>query len=793
MDKSKIPFLKRKFLLTLMVFIFLLGCHKNDLEQAREYSRQSEEYYRQSAGKYKKLISIGGNQDVLYFELGQLYYDHGEFQQAVVELKKVKNIKAQKLLAFSYYKLGNYTDALEVFNQQELKEDEFLYYKAMTCEKLNLFDQALDIYSKIKDGDYSVLVFQRVNIIEKQVKAVNIKDTDREIAEKLANAPLEEQYPQAGALILYCDEKVKITTDNTEVSSLHYLVKILNERGKEEFSEVQISYDSTFEKIELEYARTIKPDGTVVEVGSRHMRDVSKYLNFPLYSNVRVFIISFPEMTEGASIEYKLKIYRNQLINKKDFVMNYPVQSQEPIIAANFAMEVPKDTKVSIKLLNEQYNNFGAELKPKIEDSDKSLIYKWDFKNIPQIMPEANMPDQVEINPTIMLSSFESWQEVYDWWWALASDKITADEAIINKVNELIKDKLSSEEKIKALSNFVIQKIRYVAVEYGQAGYEPHKAEDIFRNKYGDCKDQAILLVAMLRHAGFTAFPVLIPTKECYNLNEDFPSMFFNHAIAAVALGEKIVFVDATAETCAFGDLPPGDQNRKVLLLKDTGYEILDTPLFPAEHNLIKHLLSIRINDDETLSANKIVFPYGVYDLSQRYWLLFTMPQLIRDQLEKKIQEISIGAILEDYKIENLDNLNKPVVLSYSFKGPEYFTTAGKLRIFPQLTGLDSALVSKDKRSYPIEFDFLDIKDTALEVDLPSNYAIKYVPKSFTQDSPWMKYSVEYKTKDKKIFFNQRVELKKNIVTKNEYQEFKSFFEALSKKVKQKIVLEKLN
>jgi tetratricopeptide (TPR) repeat protein len=798
-QKQKEQVKSKKFFCFLLVFFhfcfflfpLLSGCsQKNDLKQAQDYIKQSDNYYQAAVNIYKGLVKKGIDSDRLHLELGKLYYGHGEFRQAVEEFKESKELNAKKFLAISYYHLGNFTDALEIFNKYKIKEEEYLFYHGLTCERLNLFDQALDIYGRISSPGFIVKAKARINIIERQENPASIKDIDQGVYKILAGAPKAEQYPQAGALVLFCDEKIEITPEGTMVSDLHYIIKILNERGKADFSETHIDYDSTYEKVELEYARTIKPDGAVVEVGSRHIRDVSKYLNFPLYSNVRVCIISFPEITEDSVIEYKIKIYDNQLINKKDFVLAYTVQAQEPIIEANFNVSLPKDRPLHLKMLNDKYNDFGANLNPKTKEDGGFLIYSWQFKDIPQIIPESQMPPVVQINPTILISTFNNWQEIYDWWWKLAKDKIKPDEAIKAKVKELIQNRDSIEEKSREIYNFCAQKIRYVAVEYGEAGYEPHFASDIFKNKYGDCKDQAILLVTMLKEAGIESWPVLIATREYYNLNKDFPSMLFNHCIAAVSLKDRTVFLDPTAQTCSFMDLPPDDQGRKVLIVKESGFEIQETDFFPVEHNLNKQLISLKIDKDETVLVKKSIFTYGLYDQVQRYWLLYTQPELIREIINQKIQDISIGAKLNKYNIENLVDLNSPIVLSYEFWGPEFFTVAGRLRIMPQLTGIDTSLVAKDKRKYALDFGVLDTKETVYEFEIPNNFTIKYIPDNVTEDSQWLKLIVEYGHKDNKIYFKQKTQLKKSIVTEEEYPQFKNLFEGIAKKTKQRIVLE---
>jgi len=781
------------FVFYFILSVFLAGCApKNDISQEEDYAKLSQAYYQRAVAHYNDLIKSGKDLDRLYLELGRLYYAHGQFEPAIEALKKSNALQAKKFLALSYYRTNNFIDGLETFNKYQIDDGEYLYYGGLICEKLNLYDKALELYRKTGGVDFKPKAIQRIENIEKRSGTKQIRDLDPQVSKILANAPPAEKYPQAGALILSCNEKTEITPNATQVSELHYLVKILNERGKEDFSEAKIDYDSTYEKVELEYARTIKPNGEVAEVGSRHIRDVSKYLNFPLYSNARVYIISFPEIAEGVSIEYKLKIYRNQLINKKDFVLNYPVQASEPIISANFELVLPADKFLRIKILNGEYNNFGAKLEPQVYKKDSRLVYHWQFKDVPQIIPESNMPPDVRVNPSVIISTFGSWQDIYGWWWGLAKDKIKADAEIKNKVAQLIKGQNSPEEKIRALYNFCAQKIRYVAVEYGAAGYEPHKAEDVFKNKYGDCKDQAILLVTMLREAGIPGYPVLIGTRDYYDLYDDIPSVLFNHCIAAVPLKDKIIFLDPTAETCPFGDLPGGDQERKVLVIKEDGFIIENTPLYPAAHNRIEQRVILKINNDETINAEKDNLTYGAYDQAQRYWLLYTPPELIKEALNERIQAVSIGAKLDSYFIKNLDNLSQPIVLSYIFHGPEYLTAAGPLRIMPQLSGLDTSLVAKDKRNYPVDFNILDTKETIYELEIPKNFSVKYLPENVFKENRWIGFAVEYVRKDNKIVFRQKAELKKKEIPVDEYPEFKKFFEDTAKQVKQRIVLEKI-
>ena len=132
------------------------------------------------------------------------------------------------------------------------------------------------------------------------------------------------------------------------------------------------------------------------------------------------------------------------------------------------------------------------------------------------------------------------------------------------------------------------------------------------------------------------------------------------------------------------------------------------------------------------------------------------------------------------------DKLNK-------LKGGEYLTSAGNLRIIPQLTGFDSGLVAKDKRRFPIDFNILDSKETDFSIEIPPAFSVKYMPENVDEDSPWLKFSVQYRQEGNKIYFLQKAELKDTKVSEADYLKFKNFFETLAKKIKQRIVLERKN
>ncbi len=767
------------------------------LELANEYAAQSEEFFEKAVFEYNlALEEPEADKFEINFLLGKLYYGHGRFEEAIQTLlplyeKERENFALTKLLVFSYFKNGDYTDALAIFEKNKDSEDEeFLYLYGRTCEKQNLFYQAIEVYQRIKEVEYRKLAEERIFYINAQTKVLTVEDiTDPYIRDLIKTSPGQAEYPDAGAIVLLNEETFRILSDYTAIEELHILIKILNDRGKAKYGEVKLGYDSTYEKIEVEYARTIKPDGTIISVGAKHIRDISEYPEYPLYSNARLRIISMPELTEGAVIEYKAIKYINKLINGKEFCENYPIQGFEPYLNQRVNLIIPDGYNVNIESYNPGYVEYALSFSPRIERVEDGIKYTWEFNNVPEIISEPSMSPYIEITPYLCISSLDDWQEVYNWWGSLVVDKINIDEAIEEKTQELIKDKNTQEEKAKAIYHWVASKIRYVGVEYGEAGFEPHYATEIFKNKYGDCKDQSMLLISMLRYAGISAYPVLIGTKGSYLLDEEFPTLIFNHAICLAKVEEKLVFLDPTAETTSFGDLPGGDQDRKVFVFYEKEGKIQKTPLFAPEHNKAYISMSIDIHEDETISGTREINTFGEYDQGQRYWLKYTKPVLIEEALKSAINRLSPGGKLLSYEISDIEDLNYPIEIKMEFEGPKFLTEAGEDRLVPQLGGFSTSLVSRDERSYPIDFRTLDEFDIIVKIKLAENLTVKYLPPPIVKDTPWFTYLNKYSFSQGIISFEESLIQKRTLVIPEEYEEYKKICEDLAREADKQVVL----
>ncbi|MDD5430559.1 MAG: DUF3857 domain-containing protein, partial [Candidatus Omnitrophica bacterium] len=752
-------------------------------ESLTDFSRN----YQNLTASYQQALALNPDDAKLRLELAQFYYNFRDYQKAKDILIGFDNPVASHLLAKTYARLKEYDFAMALFEQIKLQpqDSEYLYLYGDVLENKNLFPKALKIYAKIQ-GRFKQKAQKRIKFIKTNSEGKippQVEELDKSSQEFI------QKIEDEAALMLLVDEETRITEENTSISSIHVVEKVLKERGKS-LAEVEVGYDSTYQRVELEFARTITKDGKVVYAGGENIRDVSRYLNFPLYSNSRAFIVSMPAVDVGAIIEYKLKIYSSKLVNEKDFSFIYRLREAYPIFKASFRLIVPKKTQPRFKFFNPGYAK-EINLEPVMSQDADNNIYSWEFKEVKSIIPEYAMPPESMINPAFAVSSFSSWGQIYTWWKSLYKGKLDLGKDALAAVEGLIKGKADDYQKAKSIYEFVAQNIRYVAIEYGDSGYEPHSAQEVFTNRYGDCKDQAILLVAMLKKAGLSAYPVLIPTRQVYPAEESFPSLNFNHAICAVQIEGKLIFMDPTAETTSFGRIPSSDQDRKVLVFFDDTWEMLVTP--QSSDNVIRYGMDIKISLEENADITRSVISEGFFAASYRWYVKYTHPEIIKENIQKKMMEISSLSQLKDYKIENIEGLDSNPRLIYNFFADKFFNPAGKLRIVPVLDQvyLDYKLISKEERNYPIDFEGLYTKSADINIVLPENVTIKYLPSQVISDNPWFKLTVSCRQAAGIINFKQEFVVKKPIVEQKDYQKFKKYLEEAIYLLREEIILEK--
>ena len=179
-----------------------------------------------------------------------------------------------------------------------------------------------------------------------------------------------------------------------------------------------------------------------------------------------------------------------------------------------------------------------------IEPSKSGEGWEWTLHDLAAIQHEPMRPATWALSLRLGLVFFSqgssistagSWETLGRWYTQLTSDRRNPSAEISQKARELTAGKTDFDAKTRALASFLQSEVRYVAIEIGIGGYQPHSATDIFRARYGDCKDKATLLSTMLHEVGIESDYVLIDTHRG-SVSPTLSSPHFNHAILGIEL-----------------------------------------------------------------------------------------------------------------------------------------------------------------------------------------------------------------------------------------------------------------
>src|SRR5258706_5384648 len=183
----------------------------------------------------------------------------------------------------------------------------------------------------------------------------------------------------------------------------------------------------------------------------------------------------------------------------------------------------------------------------KIEHHGVDDVYTWERRDVGSTDAEDSTPDWYEPWETVQVTEYGSWSEVAQWADALFRLDDKSHAAVANLANEIRKSNRGRDAQLVAAIRFVQDDIRYLGIEMGRGSHEPRQPAAVLSQRYGDCKDKALLLAALLRELGIEAYPALVNTKLRAHLDGFLPSPFlFDHVITQVVDGGKTYWIDGT-------------------------------------------------------------------------------------------------------------------------------------------------------------------------------------------------------------------------------------------------------
>lgn len=387
----------------------------------------------------------------------------------------------------------------------------------------------------------------------------------------------------------------------------------------------------------------------------------------------------------------------------------------------------------------------------------------FELRDLSAVQSEPGMPAFREILPALEITTYASWEAFGAWWWNLIRHQLEPSPELRAKVQELVAGTEDERERIRRLYEFVIREIKYEAWEFGIHGYQPYDAATIFARRFGDCKDKAILLGAMLRLIEIPCYPVLI-RSELPRSDEDLSVALvdhFNHCIAYVPpKGERgELWLDGTAERHPLDVLPQADRGAEVLVVRPDGVERRTIPPATPSDDELDERVTVTLEEQGGALVEVEWRARGAGDPRLRAALTDE-----EGRRERKLVE-TLTPLLGELELESasfspLERLEIPVVVRARMRVPRYGDGDRERRSLPpSLDALDlRGLFQSVERAHDLLLGPPRRSVSTLRYELPEGFAVERAPGEARVEAAGLRYERTVRQEGRVLTIERRFE-----------------------------------
>jgi len=606
-----------------------------------------------------------------------------------------------------------------------------------------------------------------------------------------ASNPIAKYSDETDAVRLY-DETTIVVKDAGEVHSIHRRVyRILRPSGRDR-GMFDVAFDKDTKIISMKAWCLPAAGGKEYEVKEKDAIE-TQLTEGELFSDTRHRVLRIPAAEPNATIAYEYEQRERPYILQNIWWF----QSPDPARQSKFILQLPPGWRYKVAWIHHK------SVAPQ-EDGNNQL--HWDLADVAAVEEEPEMPPAQSIEGRMVVNYFppsgaggnsmDTWQDVGKWYAALTVDRRISSTEIKQKVTDLTGSSADTLSKLRALSGFVQKDIRYVAIEIGIGGYQPHPAASVFSNRYGDCKDKATLLAAMLHEIGVEPFYVLVNTRRGVIAPDYPPGINFNHVILAIPLPSdvpttdlyaivthprygKLLLFDPTSTLTPVGFLPSFEQANYGMLTAADGGELIRMPLLPASVNRLARAAKLTLSTDGSITGSVEEIRQGDPAEGIRARLLAA-----QGTGRAKVLESFLGSFMGDFtltkaSVGNLGLYDKLFVMDYQFVAPSYAQMAGDLLLLrPRvLGGKANTMLEEKERKYPVEFDTATVQTDQFDLTLPQGYVPDELPPPLKIEYDFATYSSKVEMIGGNVLrYTRTYQVKDVVVPSSRLEDLKHFY-----------------
>ena len=360
----------------------------------------------------------------------------------------------------------------------------------------------------------------------------------------------EGGFPQAtatadassGVSYLLVDEQVHADRD---ARYSRYVSRIENFNGVESQGRLQFYFAPTYQGLVIHHIDIIR-DGVRL---NRLNPDAIKFLQretdlaLNLYDESLTALAILEDLRVGDVLDYAYTVSGSNPAFEGRFVSGFSFQYGVPVERMRCLLRVDASRELHFQAV-------GSGPEPTRESIGSENLFRWEDTNVAPVFWEDDAPGSVELYAGVRISEFGTWGEVVDWALPLYEKALELEGRLLDRpgLPDICRDERADlESRVEAAIRFVQDEVRYFGMEIGPNSYVPHRVEETFERRFGDCKDKSVLLLRLLREMGLEAQPVLLSASNREAVLGMQPSPYaFDHVTVRFRWGGRFVYVDAT-------------------------------------------------------------------------------------------------------------------------------------------------------------------------------------------------------------------------------------------------------
>jgi hypothetical protein len=609
-----------------------------------------------------------------------------------------------------------------------------------------------------------------------------------------AQAKLPEFHGNPKAVVLLEQTTYTVDAKGQAVEHVRRVVKILRPQGRD-YGFPMVSYDKDSKVLSM-HVWSIDAAGHEYSVKDNEVADVGlPGEGGELYSDARERVADPPGRDPGGIIAYEYEKRERPYLAET----NWEFQDELPRMQQSFTLVLPPGYT---------YTTSWAR-HAKVEGIDlENRSYRWemndepaiDLEHLPLAPGEGALAARMTVHyagPGLAEPQDGTWQGIGEWYDGLSRDRLVSAPDITAKAQELTSGKTDFYEKAEAIGEFVQQKIRYFVIEMGVGGYQPHPAEEIFRGRYGDCKDKATLLSAMLSSVGIHSALMMVDSQRGV-VDPDAPSIWGNHMIAAIEVpkgyespklhslvtaktGKRYLIFDPTWYLTPFGQLEDNLQGSYGILMEGKDSQVIELPVMDPTLNTIRRTGKFELSADGMLKGSLTDLRFG--DLSETRRSVFSSEDGKKqtEYMNRVMAQDFAGASMTGLKVENVEALNKDLTTTFDLQANHFASFAGPLlMVRPRVIGSYGLDVDRKPRNVEINLEQTMQGKDEYDIELPAGYVVDELPDPVKIDVGFASYVSATELHGRVLHYSRTYTVKQITVPATKYAQVQQLAAAIA-------------